>query len=407
MGISKTFCLGLVLLSLGACSWQKKEEDLGSNSVKVQIPVSENGEYRLEVVELFTLENLTHLQGSAAQFLIDPDSVSGSLKGRHPEIRYIRDNQGVIVAKDSISLQLLTTYAHLEMLQKLDREAGAEKVLSYPRKVAINVAFQNQSESSKDNAFYSGKYDALLMVPFTQPTLPLMVNAGVIAHEHFHALFQKLVIEGLKEKYPENPQFSLHEEGLRIDAKDNKKRTKYHAVFMRGLNEGLADVWGWIYSGDNFFVGRSLPSEKADRELSVLPEQLKSSAEIREAVASGESDRSLLWRSYEQGTQLARTLRSFANQYAVREKRDINQLRLPLAQWIIATLPAIKKDFETLKEDEYLSMSRVVGLFANQVPTLSSKDCTFFSDLMPLGDQPEAFVKRCADLALQQKDPQP
>src|SRR6476646_3550368 len=101
-------------LSLGGCAWEKKETDVEGKTVKVQIPFAVNGNYQLGVVELFTLKEVKSLKGLAARFLLDPLTRNGQLTGRAPEIRYIRDQDGVIVARDVDSLQLITLYTHAE-----------------------------------------------------------------------------------------------------------------------------------------------------------------------------------------------------------------------------------------------------------------------------------------------------
>ncbi len=386
------------LLGITGCSWEKKEDKLDENSpVKVQVPVYTEGTYRMEIVELHSLNNLSELKGSAAKVLMDPGTSKGKLQGREPHIRYMRDSNDVIVALDDLSLQLLTVYAHFEKLKQLDDSSGASGVLPYPRTVAVNAKFRSSEGMLENNALYSGQYDALLVVPYTQSALPLMANAGVIGHEHFHALFQKLVVTPLKDKYPDPDHPTLHpvdEMGLTttMDRKRLAKKSKapprmtYHAALLRGVNEGFADLWGWIYSGDTSFVGRSLPSEKTNRELEVVPDDLYSKEDLLGPVENGEDEDALLYRSYQHGTQLARALKNFAKIYGHGKKMEPAAIREKMSKVLTATLPALEKKFESLKDTEYLTLSQVALLFMDQLPDIRSDECNFMAKLMPQED---------------------
>lgn len=398
------FLLGVVFLATAACSWDKKEEKLDdSGPIKVQLPVYTEGTYRMEVVQLFSLKSLADIRGEAAKFLLDATSVDGKLQGHNPYIRYMRDSNDVIVAQDDLSLQLLTIYAHMEKLRTLDESSGAKDVLSYPRTIAVNAKFRSSEGIMENNALYAGQYDALLVVPYTKSSLPLMANAGVIGHEHFHALFQKLVIEPLKDQYPDPNHPTLHspeilgqEMGLTMISRPVRgaavvdPRTQYHAALMRAVNEGFADLWGWIYSGDNSFVGRSLPSEKINRELEIVPDALYDKDDLLGPINLGDSEDSILSRSYQMGTQLARALRNFAVLHAKSQNISTDEVRPRMAQALMSALPALQKKFGALKKDEYLTLSQVAEIFSEQVKDMKSKECDFLAKLMP-GDEEKSM----------------
>jgi hypothetical protein len=396
--------LGVVFLATSACSWDKKEDKIDENGpIKVQLPVYTEGTYRMEVVQLFSLKSLADIRGEAAKFLLDATSADGKLQGRNPYIRYMRDSNDVIIAQDDLSLQLLTVYAHMEKLRALDESSGAKDVLSYPRTIAVNAKFRSSEGIMENNALYAGQYDALLVVPYTKSSLPLMANAGVIGHEHFHALFQKLVIEPLKDRYPDPNHPTLHspevlgqEMGLTMISRSTRgalksdPRTQYHAALMRAVNEGFADLWGWIYSGDNSFVGRSLPSEKINRELEIVPDKLDDKDELLGPINLGDSEDEILALSYRMGTELARALRNFANMHAKSQNISTDEVRPRMAQALMAALPALQKKFEALKKDEYLTLSQVAELFSEQVKDMKSDECYFLAKLMP-GDEEKSM----------------
>lgn len=413
------FCFsGALVLGLSSCSWEKKESKLDENSpVKVQIPVYTEGAYKLEIVELFSLSNVVDLKGSAAKFLLDANTSQGRLNGRGPHIRYMRDSNDVIVAQDDLSLQLLTAYAHMEKLRNLDEAVGAKGVLSYPRTIAVNARFRSSKGLLENNALYSGEYDALLVVPYSEGDLPLMANAGVIGHEHFHSLFQKMVVEPLKDKYPHPEQASLHAlqaNGTTIARKGEtvrqsmNPRDAYHMVLLRGVNEGLADIWGWVYSGDNSFVGRSLPSEKADRELDATVDKFFSKEKILSAIEDNWSDDSLAGLSYQHGTQLARAIRGFSKIYAQDKALSSADVRARIGQALRKTLPALKERIDSLKDDEYLTLGQVAGLFTEQISDMHSEECKFVSKLIQDDDQKSIDIDdKCKKIEKQEKGTKP
>lgn len=413
MNLYQSLCSVIFIVALGACSWQKKENKLDEGEpVRVQVPFSVDGKYRLGIVELFTLSNIQRLEGSSARFLLDPNTTSGQLRGRSPRFRYIRDHEGVIVAKDDFSLQLMTVYTHFEKLRLLDSAVGAHDVLKYPRTIAINVQVSDESGKVENNALYSAQHDALLIVPYTRQELPLMVNGGVIGHEHFHALFQKLFIAPLKDKYPESKKPTVHNEKALIEAmglgnasgnlyREEKfevsktdLRERYHAALLRAINEGFADIWGWVYSGDNQFVGRSLPQEKVNRELEIIPQRLFPRNDLMFSVEFGEPDSVLLFKSYQHGTQLARTIRNFANLYAKGKNTNANAVRTQIGQILISTLSEMKKEYEALKDDELYTLSRAVAVFARQAKDIASPECYFLAKLMPQEDRQETGLDK-------------
>lgn len=418
------FWLGALVIGLSACSWEKKEKTLDENSpVKVQIPVYTEGTYKMEVVELMSLHSLPSLRGGAAKFLIDPSTSKGQLQGRAPNLQYMRDANDVIVATDDLSLQLLTVYAHFEKLKNLEDSVGAKNVLSYPRTVAVNAKFRSSAGMLENNALYTGQYDALLVVPYTDSALPIMANAGVIGHEHFHALFQKMVVEPLGEKYPDAEKPTLHPvEDLDVTGnlglstmirgsrmrENTDPRLVYHTVLMRGVNEGFADLWGWIYSGDNNFVGRSLPSEKINRTLETIPDQLFTKEFLQERIAAGETEDNLLFRSYQHGTQLARALRNFTIEYGMGKNISNEEARKKMAQVLTETLPVLKTKLENLKSDEYLTLGQVTELFTEQVKDMGSKECFKVAKLMPAADeQLTKMGEKCRGIETQEKGVKP
>jgi hypothetical protein len=400
--------LALFLVGVGsACSKAAQPSRQGGEPYRVLLPShSDQGGYRLAIVDLFTLVDLEFLKGSAALFLLDPQIRSGTLTGAYPHIQYFRDAQGVITAKDQLSLQLLSTYAHMEKLQALDAEVGAQGVLSYPRTIAINLRSRPNAdtEGNTNNAFYTSQYDALVLRAYTKEGLPFMANAGVLAHEHFHALFQKLVTEPLMQKNIFLSAASLHEREVREGARGRSVRELYHRTLLRGINEGFADLWGWIYSGDDAFVGRSLPAEDARRRLDVQALWSGPKDRLANAIEKGFDENQLVHLSYFYGTQLARVLRQFSQEYAVRRKKPLGEVRKQMAHWLIESLPALRHQIENLETTEYLELGQAVLAFAGQVDDLDKKECILLMSFVPMKEGPPSLWPKGCQPELSPRD---
>ncbi len=408
----------IFILSLGlmACNKKKKEEDL-SGPIRVQIPFMIDGKYSLQIIELLTMENLVELKGLAARFLIDPDTVSGKLQGRAPEIRYIRDEDGVIMAKDSLSLQLLTVYAHFEKMRDMDESLGLDKVIKWPATVAVNARYQSVDGALVNNALYSAHHDALLMVPFTGDALPIMANGGVLAHEHFHKIFQKLVVENVQKKMPALKQLNTHDlekmsetmaltDDIQEETNENESaRETYHKVLMRALNEGLADVWGWAYSGDSDFVGRSLPQEKMRREINVQANRIESMNEIKSWIESGMTSDSLMSLSYALGTQYARTVRGYAQMLADEKGLTSEEMRKQASVFVLRLLPDLAKKIESLSAEQFLAPGDVVEMMIGKADSLSASQCYYFAKLVPAGERKESTKELCQSLEKSEEIP--
>lgn len=387
---------------LVGCSAERKEDNI-HGPTRVQLPFAVDGKYGLYVLELQSLKNLENLEGSAARFLMDPGVMNNRLHGLAPTIRYMRNTNGVVIPKDDLSLQLLTVYAHIERLQQLDQATGAGGVLSYPRTVAVNAEYRSDEGHLENNALYAGQYDALLFVPYTQSALPIMANGGIIGHEHFHALFHKMVIQPLGKAFPDYQGSGTDSKpgraGLtavgdvqRIDgeaATAEENRRRYHSLVFRGLNEGLADVWGWVYSGDTQFVGQSLPQEKITRDLNSPPEILDSQAALKHWVEKSKPGTLMVGTAYNLGSQVARAIKGFASLHNGKNSDEVStsEQRLELGKILLKVLPELKIRFQELKTDEYMNPSVVLQIFADQVPNLSKDGCEYLRNLIPLQEQ--------------------
>lgn len=281
-----------------ACSENRSQVSEARGAVRVRLPIlGTDGVTELGERTLTGIEDLSQVRGRYARFLYGPLVSSDGLHGSAPRARFIRAKDGVYVPGDEQSQNLAAVYSELERLEALDREAGAGDLLSWPRTVGFSLRLLGSAGPVVDNAFYDGNTDSLLVVPYKSGRLPLAMNPGVVGHEHFHALFDRLVVRALIAKNAINRTLapSAHGEGsLReyfggiavkpaIETGDETESRRHcDTILLKSVNEGLADVWGWVHSGDANFVGRSVPRFAKMRDLTARAGELLGEAADRE-----------------------------------------------------------------------------------------------------------------------------
>ena len=330
------------LLGLAACGPASQE----LTGVRVQIPWSSaDGRYSLQVVELKTLKKVSTFEGDAAHVRVDPFNGSGDRHLMTPHFRYFRSRDGVLVPTNLESLQMATAYAHMERLMELDQRVGTYEALTWPRWIGI---LKDQSKTTDgdriaNNAYYFSPKDMIVLAPYERDDLPMTMNGGIIAHEHFHAIFQSLVLTDLKwaSKGLLESGVDLHLDAAEgsseaSDGEPVKKRIppeelndRVNVVLVRALNEGLADVWGWIYSGNEDFIAPSLREITRDRTLSssskvmsngIMPTDAYLRARIEARMLAKDKEKGWTTRlSYAVGSYFSRLMR---NVYLATRKKD-------------------------------------------------------------------------------------
>lgn len=317
-----------------------------------------SGKYEVQDVVLQTFTEPSKLRGEVAQIIVDPRVSGGQLVGEEPIGRWTETNSnGVLkrVPSDFVTLQAAVLYAHHEKLNEIDRSLGLFPFLNGPSKIGLLARMSDGFSTPLilNNAIFDGRLDVLFVVPFTGPELPISINAGIIAHEHFHRLFQAIVLRRLQlapqqllapqlmvehscqggavdhssfaAVFDDAPEGEAPPEkivGLPLEDQPLESQMVslkvWNQTVLRGVNEGLADFWGWSYSNDDFFVGRSLGAqENLARRIDQKPSNLPSQIAFRNSLITiGSSGRPVLKTefgrvaaAYRLGTEYARVLR--------------------------------------------------------------------------------------------------
>ncbi|MCB0347740.1 MAG: hypothetical protein KDD37_02850 [Bdellovibrionales bacterium] len=290
-----------------ACS--KRIED---EHTRVLIPwPNESGKYSLQVVNIETLNDMREMKGSAAELYVQAGLNKDSIKGVKPNAQFSKSSKGYWVPKDTITQEMASIYAHMERLKALDQEIGIDILLSWPRQIGVETIATDSRNNKRiyENAMYISEQDVMLFFPYRRNQLPISLNAGIIAHEHFHSIFQRIVLDPLSARY--NIE-EMNRESIslkpRTDAEIEKKETVLNNMFiLRGLNEGLADVWGSIYTGEADFISPSLRT--LQRNTSPLNTSEYSLQAYVPIIRASQSMQTLENAAYALGTQYARSMR--------------------------------------------------------------------------------------------------
>ena len=196
----------------------------------------------------------------------------------------------------------------------------------------------------------------MFFVPYAEEQLPIPMNGGIIAHEHFHSYFSYGVLKKL----------------------GSQKIDPLQDYLLKSLNEGIADMWGWIYTGDPDFISMSLPAVGGLRKLDVpsfmnLPE-VKSKADLEfelkfvksechRVPGCSSAEQVITGMSYENGTVLARILKNFLSKQNLSRKEK--------SQKMFELIDRLQQ----LSVSEVLDLEKVIVEWSKLFPSLSSEDC--------------------------------
>lgn len=358
------------------------------------------GGYSLQEVDVYTLKSPLRMEGQAAQVYLESALGVGGFQGSvaRPQLARVGN---LWVPEDSLSALAVAAYAQVEQLMFFDQKLSATSHLPWPRKVGVSTAIEG---FGSDSALYHGVYDIIIVLPYISSGLPIAANAGILAHEHSHAHFHHLVKKPLLEKgILTMMSVSILEKGevknntdLDIEEKPTELTPEIHNAFvLRGWDEGLADFFGYAYTGDPRFMAISFSQDIMQSRLLDAPIQmLDDSLKMAQAITRPNENRcgGYLCLSYHLGTQLARFLYRVRNHHGLGPKA-LNSEKALLA-YIVERLPELSRRLESLWQTEFLSPSFLLEvLFADQV-SLSPEFCADLQLLVAKADI-DVFKQAC------------
>lgn len=380
--------LGALLIAFTGCK-PAPNEDAVNGDVNVQIPLSEiqNGEsqYLLKSVTLKDISNLREVRGKYAQFFYAPGLIEGRLSGGAPIAYFAKTQNETYIAKDVLSLQMATLYYHMQSLITWAQDLGIS--VKGPMQVGLNTKIKGDDAIQANNAFFDGRSKAMLFVPYTQREMPISVNAGIIAHEFFHSIFYSKVLGPLSKKRLSVSQHlsdqnvhTLEGWGQRIKiTQDLSDIELFNETYLRGVNEGLADFWGWAYTDDPDFLKWSLSSHVKKRSLNKADEvTYKTDRDIETAVIEAQNiadDPSLALSNfvYEVGTPYARFLKELVSVKVQNEGLTRADAKREVSLMVLKYVEALGADAYALKAKDKLSTQSLFKAMSDQDTGRQSK----------------------------------
>lgn len=362
--------LGAFLLVFTGCKPAPSDES-PRGDLAVQIPVSdgsgEASQYTLGTVILKGIESLREVRGKYAQFYYSPGLVNGRLSGSSPAAYFVKTKDNTYIAKDTLSLQMATLYFHMQSLMISAEDLGI--TIKVPFQIGLNTQIQGDESIRANNAFYDGRSKAMLFVPYTSHEMPISVNAGIVAHEFFHSIFYNKVLALLNQKRVSVSQRlsdkNVHSlEGWERRAIINSKLSDvelYNETLLRGVNEGLADFWGWAYTDDPDFLKWSLSSHVKPRSLNQLSEvTYVSDRQIEAAVneaknVANDPQTALSNFIYEVGTPYARFLKELVSVKMQNEGLSRAEAKRAVSAFVIRYIENLGAEAVALKAKDKMS----------------------------------------------------
>lgn len=382
--------LGAFLLAFMGCKPAPSEQTAnGDLSVQIPLPESSNGnsDYLLKTVTLKGISNLREVRGKYAQFFYAPGLVEGRLSGSAPIAYFAKGKNETYLAKDTLSLQMATIYYHMQSLMTWAQDLGI--TVKGPFQVGLNTKIKGDAAIQANNAFYDGRSKAMIFVPYTEKEMPISVNGGIIAHEFFHSIFYSKVLGPLSKKRVQISQRLSDEnvhslegwsEHKKIAAGNLTEVELFNETYLRGINEGLADFWGWAYTDDPDFIKWSLSAHVKARSLN-KPDHVvyKTDRDIESAVLEAQvisDDPSLALSNfvYDVGTPYARFLKELVNVKMKNEGLMRAEAKKAVSEFILRFIEHLGHDAMALNTTDRLSTQSLFKAVAEADAGRQSKD---------------------------------
>jgi len=270
---------GLFLFFTISCAQESYQTGAsGSNYFKIYSFDQQTNQGQFIPVLLENLWTVNPMSGQFAEFVYAPREQNSEIIGDSPKLNFIQNREGVWVPQNLLSMEVASLYFQFQNLYYFDKQLGFETLYKLPRKISVQTRIKSEksNRAAHNNAFYEMNREIFFFLPTAGEGLQIPLNSGVIAHEHFHSLFHKLVLNKLKVSEKEKSFLAVHAAPIKDEDFEQIREEVleiYNFIFLRALNEGLADYWGWLYSKDTHFIGRSLLDSENSRNLSEKSDQ--------------------------------------------------------------------------------------------------------------------------------------
>ncbi len=337
-------------------------DDRGPQVVRVLVREDESFAFADEL--LATLASARHVRGGAAtlrgggQLVLEETLVSGELDDDTDDVQQAAlvsgddevvadylEQDGVLVPRDYETLLMFTTYRHIERGLAFFDDLGAPAAARARFLAYFDVRFTAMLAWGlpliSDNAAYAPLADALLLFPSRtlDEGVPLCANDGVVVHELAHGIKHRILHPG---------------SGTPIYLEEGWDRVAANSY--RADDEGLADYFAAVFTGDPNFIQASTPGLDLDRD---LRKERPFSAELYAELG----DDFLGYNPYRLGSALASFLWNTAG--------DDLAARRALARAAIAALLALRGQLDS----RYRITDLIDLLVARTTPELRQRAC--------------------------------
>lgn len=331
------FLIGVSLLGCG------RGFDATGGASEVWLPWP-NPEFTFEIrpIRIETLKTPQRASGPAAKVYVSTGGDNSGFIGPVAEPILYRVGKRRL-PKDVPSSEALVTYAVFERLMKFDESLGAKQNLTWPRRVGVQINLKSENGSIFSNALYDVESDSIVIARNLYKGAPLAINHGVLAHEHFHAHFARAFNNAVK---------------MKLDSKD--ENFKVNNIVLATLNEGLADFYGTVFTGDLRFAERSFGAKGKSRELN---DSLGQFSIWMSQIGQVEDEREII---YGNGTLLARALLLWGRELG--PKRVLDE--------VLKNLPAVIEELVEKTHRQKIDPSDFyVSLLAHQSLPVTAEWC--------------------------------
>lgn len=451
----------ITIFGIGACNNPFSSKEQKPYKVTL-LEYDEDGKGRFTDKTLETLEDPVAVESSQIKIRINSKFYPTKIEDQIPRAIYRVNSSGVLMPMDTNSMLYYGLYYNMEQLLKFDRAVGIEGLLALPRIVSIQTEpFKSSNGVSrfwKNNLAYMPGYDRIVIYKFDNSHVPAALNLGLIAHEHFHAVFEHLVkphelvlfgmneeIEARRQEIIRNrvltknltaediPVTKLSASGLTEDEdkafKDDVRRIQegpkgYNFLMLNALSEGISDYWAWLVTGhevaaDPTFkdveelksfsfehrrispeVLRMLSDEtaKADFNFATFIEEETAGTSKSKPDIKNDNKVSVRAKFYYYGAMYAKLLRAISDATI---EGDASVKKVEAGRWIVGSLSNLRKNLEVFNQnkdqDEYLSHDVILsGFISSEMKEEKKKTvCGYMKDFLSLSGDSYSKINNC------------
>lgn len=277
-----------------AAGCQRVPDSPGSYNVRIPIDRGD-GVYTLQTVTIPGVRNLQNLESESVVIrssgtLIKSTDFWGRTTlsvdfGMTPQAHFIKTPDYYFPADFGTTAMTAALYHFSKIREFYDKVRPNETKLEYPVKVMFHSSYQIELGflvyTFYDNAVYEPAADIFAIVPRnSSKTIPLAFNGGVLGHEFFHRIFVKDLSTAQAAALKANPSLAsdmkavdslvsrifstawAEKVDLNVPILTGDSDTQLANDFlMAALNEGFADYFGGVYSGNPRYIMSSLPDD--------------------------------------------------------------------------------------------------------------------------------------------------